>query len=212
MIQFYIIVWDMAKKTNFKVIGLDEAGRGPLAGPVVAAAVRIKGRREVFQSFENEIKDSKKLTSQKRERLYEELVQSKQIEKGVGVVFPELIDKINILEATKLAMKNALINFEHRESILLIDGNFKINLDWRQKAVIRGDETILECSFASVIAKVERDRIMLDYHKKYPFYGFIRNKGYGTEEHRRAILRHGICPIHRRSFIDKNKKKWDLSL
>jgi ribonuclease HII len=122
------------------------------------------------------------------------------VEWGVGSVSEKVIDKINILEATKLAMKKAVEKINDKKAILLIDGNFKINMERKQQPVIRGDEKVLECSMASIIAKVERDRLMEKYHKKYPQYGFDSHKGYGTKKHFEAIKKYGLCDIHRKSF------------
>ncbi len=182
-------------KEKAKLIGLDEAGRGPLAGPVVACAVTIKGKLNKIG-----IKDSKKISPKKREELYNYLVNSDCIEWGVGVVSEKVIDKINILEATKLAMKKALEKIDVENSYLIIDGNFEIDVNYPQKSVKRADESVLECSIASIIAKVERDKIMERYHKKYPLYEFSKNKGYGTEKHIYLIKKHGSCPIHRKTF------------
>ncbi len=188
----------MAKKTN-RITGLDEAGRGPLAGPVVAAAVRIKKKRSGIRNPGLKIGDSKKITAKRREELYRIITAHPDVDWGAGVVSEKVIDKINVLEATKRAMKKALKKISGEKS-LIIDGNFKLDVDCKQRFLPKGDETILECSMASIIAKVERDRIMAKYHRKYPFYGFDKHKGYGTKNHRKMIKKHGICPIHRRSF------------
>jgi ribonuclease HII len=184
---------------NLRIIGIDEAGRGPLAGPVFAGAVKIK---ETFREKNPKIKicDSKKMTKKEREEAYQIITKSKDVEWGVGSVSEKVIDKINILEATKLAMKKAVEKINCKKAILLIDGNFKINMEQKQQSVIRGDEKILECSMASIIAKVERDRLMEKYHKKYPQYGFDSHKGYGTKKHFEAIRKYGLCDIHRKSF------------
>ncbi len=185
----------MAKKTK---IGIDEVGRGPLAGPVVAVAVRIKKKVKRIRSMR--IKDSKKTTPRKREELHELFIDCPEIEYGVGVVSEKIIDKINILEATKIAMQEALKKIDGDNMHLIIDGNFTIKSDHKQKAVKKADESVLECQIASIIAKVERDKIMDYYHEKYPQYGFNKHKGYGTKKHRRAIEEYGPCTIHRKSF------------
>lgn len=189
-------------KEKAKLIGLDEAGRGPLAGPVVAAAVNIDKEKKsnILLLKKLRIRDSKKVSAKKRELIYEEIINFSWIEWGIGVVSEKTIDRINILEATKLAMKKALEKIDKNNSLLIIDGNFKIDVIQRQKSVIRADTSILECSIASIVAKVERDRIMQKYHKKYPNYGFDKHKGYGTKRHYQAIKKYGPCAIHRKSF------------
>ena len=192
------------RKGYERVVGLDEAGRGPLAGPVIAAAAIIeKPALKKSRALLKKVRDSKKLSSKKREEIYQALKEIPEIEWGIGRVSEKVIDKINILEATKLAMKRAVKNLEKKysaASFLILDGNFEINLDIPQKSVIAGDEKVLSCSLASIIAKVNRDRTMINYHKKYPQYVFSRHKGYSTKLHRDMIKRHGFCRIHRRSF------------
>ena len=190
----------MAKKAKSSIIGIDESGRGPLAGPVVAVAVRLKRRMTKAQISKLGIRDSKQLTPRQREKLYQVVTTGGNIEWGVGVVSRNIIDKINILEATKLAMKEALSGIDCEGALLIIDGNFKINVDCRQEAVVKADESVLECSLASIIAKVERDRMMVRYHKRYPRYGFDEHKGYGTKKHRQMIKKYGPCSLHRKSF------------
>ena len=192
------------------VIGIDEAGRGPLAGPVVACAFCFKHDENNRNRVSTEtrfldpvIKDSKKLTSKKREEVYEMLKQNPNIAWGTGRVSEKVIDRINILEATKLAMKRAVKNLEGKCShtdFLIIDGNFGINLDTPQKSIIKADEKVFSCAAASIIAKVSRDRMMLKYHKKYPDYRFDKHKGYPTKLHRQMIKQRGFCDIHRKSF------------
>ncbi len=188
------------------VAGLDEAGRGPLAGPVVAAAVCFRAQKSAAISLklkiENlELRDSKKLSARQREKWYAILTRHPDIKWGVGIVSQKIIDKINILEATKMAMKQALENLKINPDYLLLDGNFLLdNLDIGQKAVIRGDEKIVSCATASIIAKVSRDRLMVRYHQKYPAYSFDKHKGYGTKGHFAAIKKYGPSAIHRRSF------------
>ncbi len=197
VLQFYIILKDMAK---LSIIGLDESGRGPLAGPVVAVAVRVKSFESELRNKKIGICDSKKLTPKKREKIYELIARHPDVEWGMGVISKNIIDKINILEATKLAMKEAVSGIDYAGSLLIIDGNFKINLECNQKPVLRADESVLECSMASILAKVERDKMMDRYHKIYPCYGFQKHKGYGTKMHREMIKKHKPCPIHRKSF------------
>lgn len=191
-------------------VGLDEAGRGPLAGPVVAGAITIKTKN--FSFFP--IKDSKKLSAQKREELFNILTKHPELEWGIGIVSEKIIDRINILGATKLAMEKALISLgkklkkssKKREffkpvGFLILDGNFNLNnVNIPQKSIVKADEKVFSCAAASIIAKVTRDRIMEKYHKKYPIYRFNKHKGYPTELHYKLIKKHGSCPIHRKSF------------
>jgi ribonuclease HII len=185
-------LWHRAFKN---VAGLDEAGRGPLAGPVVAGAVIILDYKNLRIKS---INDSKKLNEKQREEIYEILTNHKDIKWGVGIVSEKVIDKINILQATKLAMKKALKNLN--ADSLLIDGNFKINSDVPQKSIIKGDAKVFSIAAASIIAKVTRDRLMQKYHKKYPQYGFDKHKGYGTRAHYACIKKNGPCGIHRKTF------------
>lgn len=183
---------------NKIVVGIDEVGRGPLAGPVIACAVFLKN----YQDLSN-IQDSKMLSLKQREDIYMLLKDNKNVEWGIGKVSETIIDKINILEATKLAMKRAVANLEKKigsADYLLIDGNFKINLSVSQKSIIKGDQKVFSIALASIIAKVKRDRLMMKYHLKYPEYGFNNNMGYGTRFHREAIRRCGLCNIHRKTF------------
>ncbi len=187
------------KKGHKKIAGLDEAGRGPLSGPVTAAAVMIKPICGKFVKI-REIKDSKKLSPRKREKLYRILINHPQIEWGIGRVSERVIDKINILEATKLAMEKAIRKLKKRPDFLILDGNLKINLKIPQKSIKRADEKVFSCSCSSIIAKVCRDRIMQRYHKKYPQYGFDKHKGYPTKYHFKTLKKYGPCKIHRKSF------------
>lgn len=184
-----------ARERGFKVIaGIDEAGRGPLAGPVVAAAVVFPG------GYRNEdIRDSKKLSAGKREKLYQRIKQD-ALAIGIGVVEPSVIDKTNILRASLAAMEEAVANLLFPVDYLLIDGNQPIHTDVSQETVVKGDSLSVSIAAASIIAKVSRDQIMEIYHRQYPHYNFLNNKGYGTKEHREAIRKHGFCKIHRRSF------------
>ncbi|MDP2864365.1 MAG: ribonuclease HII [bacterium] len=191
------ILW---KKGYKKVVGLDEAGRGALCGPVVAAAVVIKSSFK-FQILGLEyLKDSKKLTAKKREEFYKILTNHPQIKWGIGRVSEKVIDKINILEATKLAMIKAIKKLKRKPDFLIIDGNFKLNLPIPQKSIIKADEKVFSVALASIIAKVYRDRIMRRYHKKYLQYGFDKHKGYPTKQHRKMLKKHGPCQIHRKTF------------
>lgn len=185
------------KKGYKMVVGLDEAGRGPLAGPVVASAVFVKPNSRILLKG---INDSKKLSEKQREFLYNTLVNHKDIEWGIGMVSENVIDKINILEATKLAMKKAIDDLNIKSDFLLLDGNFKIESDILQRSIIKGDQKVFSISAASVIAKVTRDRLMETYHKKYPQYGFDKHKGYGTKVHFASLQKFGPCKIHRKTF------------
>ena len=183
------------------VIGVDEAGRGPLAGNVVAAAAILKK----YSSDLDEINDSKKLTEKKREKLFDVIMENFYI--GVGEATPEEIDEINILNATFLAMRRALENLKKQCStdyLVLVDGNFKIReYEGEQEFVIKGDAKSLSIAAASIIAKVTRDREMIEEGKKYPEYKFEKHKGYGTKLHKEKLLELGVLPIHRKSFLNK---------
>ncbi len=186
------------------VVGMDEAGRGPLAGPVVACALSVDPKFYA-EKFKIRVNDSKKLTLLKREKLFESLTKHKCIGWGIGKVSEKTIDKINILEATKLAMKKAVKSLEKKlkfkdVEFLILDGNFKVDMDIPQKSVVRGDEKVFSCAAASILAKVTRDRIMVKYHREYPRYGFNRHKGYPTEYHFKALKKYGPCKIHRKTF------------
>ena len=176
------------------VAGIDEAGRGPLAGPVVAAAVILP-----HDYINADIRDSKKLTPLQREKIFK-TIRNDAISIGLGFVEPSVIDEINILRATLLAMERAVLNLSATTDYLLIDGRDTINLPIPQKAIIRGDSLSISVASASIIAKVSRDHVMEKYHRQFPDYNFFRNKGYGTKEHREAIIKYGYCEIHRKSF------------
>ena len=179
--------------------GIDEAGRGPLAGPVVAACVIIKANFSINNELK-EVNDSKKLTAKKRELLFD-LIKKNFIEVGVGICDHRTIDRINILQATFLAMKKAVGSLKTKPEFLMIDGSIKIpNCSTPQEVFIKGDERIFAIAAASIIAKVTRDRLMLEMDKLYPQYGFIKHKGYGTKDHLEKLKQYGPCPIHRLSF------------
>lgn len=184
-----------ARDCGYRLIaGIDEAGRGPLAGPVVAAAVILPcGYRN------HEINDSKLLSSQKRERLLG-VIERDAVSIGVGISEPSLIDAINILQATLAAMREAVLELSPRPEYLLIDGINRIDLPIPQEPIIRGDSLSISVASASIVAKVSRDRLMEMYHRQFPQYNFLNNKGYATREHREAIVQFGRCKIHRRSF------------
>jgi ribonuclease HII len=179
------------------VAGIDEAGRGPLAGPVVAAAVIMP------PGYTNRaINDSKQLAASRREQIYE-VIQTEALSVGLGVIEVPVIDRLNILRATLLAMREAVLDLSPAPEYLLIDGKNGIEIPIPQETIIGGDRKSISIAAASIIAKVSRDRIMEIYHRQFPQYNFVKNKGYGTYEHREAIRRYGRCKIHRLSFAVK---------
>ncbi len=176
------------------VAGVDEVGRGPLAGPVVAAAVVLPAD---FRS--DGINDSKKLSVQQRSKAFVRICrQASGI--GLGVIDAEVIDRLNILQASLLAMATAIDQLTPQPDYLLIDGNQPVKRSIPQMTLTRGDSRSISIAAASIVAKVTRDRLMEDYHRRYPGYGFDRHKGYPTRAHRKAVKTLGCCPIHRRSF------------
>lgn len=204
-----INVWryeNAAKKEGYaRVAGIDEAGRGPLAGPVVAAAVVLPLDFEIPG-----VTDSKRLSPRARDRLYDEIY-SHAASVGIGIVDPAEIDRINILKASLAAMSIAVRNLSPVPDFLLIDGLFTISYKLPQQAIVKGDSASISISAASIVAKVTRDRIMEGYGLDYPEYDFARHKGYPTRAHKQAIVRFGACPIHRRTFSgvleDKGPRK-----
>lgn len=184
-----------ARRLGFSLIaGVDEVGRGPLAGPVTAAAVILP------ENYKNsEIRDSKKLTPARRETLFDVITED-ALSIGIGFVEPSIIDEINILRASLLAMQKAVLNLDLSPDFILIDGIHTLDVPVPQKAIVKGDSLSLSIAAASIIAKVSRDHIMDRYHVQYSQYNFVKNKGYGTSEHREAIKKYGVCKIHRKSF------------
>jgi len=184
-----------ARERGYRVIaGIDEAGRGPLAGPVVAAAVILP------PGYVNSaINDSKMLSPRKREKLYG-VIEQDALAIGVGLAEASVIDAVNILQATLRAMRDAVLELSPPPEYLLIDGLNRIDLAIPQETIIRGDSRSISVASASIVAKVSRDRLMEMYHRQFPQYNFASNKGYGTREHREAILKFGRSKIHRRSF------------
>lgn len=179
---------------GYKIIaGVDEAGRGPLAGPVVSAAVILK----TFD-FENRIDDSKLLTQKQREKAFVE-IRGKAFVR-VGIVSEKLIDEINILEATRVSMRKALAFLCPQPDFVLVDGNMLLNIAIPSESIVNGDAKSLSIACASIIAKVTRDRIMAIYHQRFPEYGFGQHKGYGTKGHLEILRKIGPSPIHRLSF------------
>ena len=183
----------MSEKVKL-IAGMDEVGRGPLAGPVVVACVIMP-----YDEMIDGVFDSKKVTKKNRERLYDE-IQKKAIAISIWKEEQDIIDTVNILNATKLSMKNAFENLTIKPDLLLIDA-VKMNICDNEKSIIKGDATSYAIACASIVAKVYRDRIMEDYSKKYPQYDFENNVGYGTKKHIDAIKTFGITPIHRLSFL-----------
>ncbi|MBI4843822.1 MAG: ribonuclease HII [Nitrospirae bacterium] len=188
-------MYDAEIRRDYPLIaGIDEAGRGSLAGPVVAAAVMLKERHVITG-----LDDSKKIPEKERRRIFWDIVNSGS-EAAAGIVSAGTIDRINILQATKQAMKTAVMSLSRRPDILLIDALILPDIDIKQKAIIKGDSKSASIAAASIIAKVLRDDIMRDYHEEYPSYDFITHKGYGTDGHIKFLLINGPCPIHRKSF------------
>jgi len=191
---------EIFKKGFASLGGIDEAGRGPLAGPVVAACVVIDSKFIPKNEKFYKINDSKKLTSKKREELYGVIINNAS-EVGVGVCDHKIIDRINILEASFLAMKKAISSLKKRPEYLVLDGRFQIpNLSLAQEALVKGDELVFTVAAASIVAKVERDRIMRALHKDFPQYCFDKHKGYGTKLHMENLIKYGPSPVHRTSF------------
>jgi ribonuclease HII len=185
----------LSRRRGFKrIAGVDEAGRGPLAGPVVAAAVVLDPRRPIAG-----IDDSKRLPEATREALYVRITHRARAW-AVGIVEPAEIDRLNILRASLEAMRRAVAGLPEPPDCLLIDGRDRIDFPAYQRPIVRGDALSVSVGAASILAKVTRDRIMRDLHARWPQYNFSRHKGYPTREHRQALRLHGPCPVHRRSF------------
>ena len=202
-------VWNKEEKLQYEkalqakgcrfIAGVDEVGRGPLAGPVVCAAVIMPLDDE---SLVIGVDDSKKLSAKKREVLAKE-IKNKALAYTVVEVSEEEIDRINILEATKLGMKKAIEGLEIAPDVVLTDGNMTIDISLPQHSVVHGDALSYSIGAASIIAKVYRDNLMVEFAKEYPHYGFEKNMGYGTAAHIQGIKEHGLCKIHRRTFTKK---------
>lgn len=183
---------------GYKLIcGVDEAGRGPLCGPVVAAAVILKPD-DIIEG----VNDSKKISEKKREALYD-VIMEKALAVGVGISDVSVIEEVNILNATKLAMKQAIEKLSIIPEYILIDGNQMIDISILGETVVSGDAKSESIAAASIIAKVTRDRMLIEWDKEYPEYGFAKHKGYGTKVHIEAIGKYGLTPIHRQSFCTK---------
>lgn len=179
------------------IAGMDEVGRGPLAGPVVACALILPQGMKI-----SGVRDSKKLSEKKRGMLSQVILEA-ALDYAIGEASPVMIDEINILKATHLAMQLAVSRLTVKPDAILVDGLNVPGIDLMQKSVIKGDARSQTIAAASIVAKVYRDELMLEYHKQYPEYDFIHNKGYGTAKHIEAIKTHGLSPIHRRSFTKK---------
>ncbi len=190
----------------FLVAGIDEAGRGPLAGPVTAGAVVLP------EDYRHDVlNDSKKLTEKQREILYAELTSDERVRWAAACVEPAEIDRINILRATWQAMGKAFLGLAGAADVALIDGRPVGDFPGEHRALVKGDALSLSIAAASVIAKVHRDRLMVEYANRYPEYGFDQHKGYGTARHLAALRRHGPCPIHRRSFAPVSRLEPDIT-
>ena len=202
-------IWNADEKLRYEkllkekgyqyIAGVDEVGRGPLAGPVVCAAVIMPLDNDLLIEG---VDDSKKLSEKKREQLAE-MIKERAIAYTIYEVSEKTIDEINILEATKLGMKNALLALSVQPSAVLTDGNMTLDIPFPQQSVIHGDALSYSIGAASIIAKVYRDKLMDEFAKIYPAYAFDKNKGYGTAAHVQAIKQEGICPIHRKTFTKK---------
>jgi len=186
---------EIARSKGFiRIAGIDEAGRGPLAGPVTAACVILPEN-----CFIEQLNDSKKLSEKVRDKLFD-IIRAEAVDYGIGMVMADEIDEINILNATKKAMAMAVSRLNHQPDFLIIDA-VKLPLETEQLSICKADSLSASAAAASILAKVTRDRWMDEIHDKYPQYGFIQHKGYGTQMHVEAIRKYGPCPIHRKSFI-----------
>ena len=188
-------IYERENASSAPICGIDEVGRGPLAGPVVAAAVILSKDCEILY-----INDSKKLNEKKRELLFDE-IQEKAVSIGMGFVSPAQIDEMNILQATYEAMRMAVHHLSVRPNVLLIDAVTIPDITIRQIPIVKGDLKSISIAAASIIAKVTRDRLMMEYDEMFPEYGFGKHKGYGTKAHIEALKKYGATPIHRQSFI-----------
>ena len=193
-----LTMWEIEDSLNLRLIcGVDEAGRGPLAGPVCAAAVILPEHLEIPG-----LTDSKKLSDKKRRELFP-IIQEQAVAYGIGLASEAEIDEINILQATFLAMRRALDQLSVKPEIALIDGNRETDFGLPVKTVVKGDSLSANIAAASVLAKVTRDNIMVQMAETYPEYGFEIHKGYGTKAHYEALRQYGPCPIHRKTFLKK---------
>ena len=195
--------FDFERKHAGWIAGTDEAGRGPWVGPVVAAAVCFPNL-EIDDVLAEQLNDSKKLSSKKREALFDRLFES-GAKIGIGQASAKEIDEINILQASFLAMRRALLQLDCPIDFVLIDDNRMPKWEWPSETIIGGDGKSLSIAAASIVAKVTRDRLMADLAKEYPFYGWEKNAGYGTAEHIKGLTEHGVTPYHRRSYAPIKK-------
>jgi ribonuclease HII len=205
--EFERVLW---RQNLARVAGVDEAGRGPLAGPVVAAAAILPSRwTESGLPIELEgLNDSKQLTAAQREKFFEFITGCGDIEFGIAKMDAAVIDEINILQATHRAMNDALAKLNPQPQHALVDGRAVKTMRVPQTAIVKGDTRSYSIAAASVLAKVTRDRLMLEFHEQFPEYGFAEHKGYGTAKHLAAIAQFGACPIHRRSFAPMKPKSF----
>ena len=187
----------LLKKGYKNICGVDEAGRGPLAGPVCAAAVILKPD-DIIEG----VNDSKKLSEKKREALFD-IIKQRAVSYSIAWATVEEIEEMNILNATMLVMKRAVEGLDIPADYAIIDGNKTPELDIPANSIVKGDAKSMSIAAASILAKVSRDRLLLEYAKEYPEYKFEKHKGYGTKVHREALLKYGPCPIHRMSFLTK---------
>ena len=194
MNDLWIYEQQYTENGSLTVAGVDEAGRGPLAGPVFAAAVILPFGTEI-----DGLNDSKKLSEAKREKLFD-IITDKAVAYGIASASEKEIDGINILEATFLAMNRALKQIEGSFDLALIDGNRNKGIEYPSVTVIKGDALCADIAAASILAKVSRDRFMYTMAEKYPQYGFEKHKGYGTKHHDENVAKYGVCPIHRKTF------------
>lgn len=195
------------KKGFSFVLGIDEVGRGAVAGPLVMAGVILDRKFDLRKErWLRSVKDSKKLNPEQRQRFFAIIERHPLIYWQTVKISPVIIDRINILEAVKLGIRRLIKKFKKNRrqvDFLILDGNLKINLQIPYNSIVKADEKILSCALASIIAKVKRDKIMINYHRKFPFFVFDKNKGYGTREHFLSLKKFGFSDIHRRSFLKK---------
>lgn len=199
--EWFLYENQLTEKGFNHICGVDEAGRGPLAGPVCAAAVILQPN-DLIEG----VNDSKKLTEKKRELLFE-VIKERAVSWSIAFATVEEIEELNILNATMLAMKRAVEGLNIPADYAIIDGNKTPNLDIPCESIVKGDANSMSIAAASILAKVSRDRLLLDYAQQYPQYGFEKHKGYGTKLHREALKEYGACPVHRMSFLTKILKK-----
>ena len=194
------------------IAGVDEAGRGPLAGPVVAAAMVLPEEwlREGLPDELEGLNDSKQLTPAQREKFFEVLIRRKDVRFGIASIESEIVDALNILRATHRAMGEALQQLQPAPTHVLVDGLRVKSFLFPQTPIVKGDAKSYSIAAASVLAKVTRDRMMMEYHRQWPAYGFAEHKGYGTPQHLSALAAHGPCPIHRRSFAPLKAEQGQL--